>query len=95
MLIEYKGFWDRLEKLDANGLVDNKDDKDGPAYGNIKDYAVNGAVHYAGALLHYTGYSDVIAIGVSGDRTRRQAAHAPRRLPKRFGREPRSLQLRG
>lgn len=27
---------------------------------------MNGAVHYANAILHYTGYTDVIAIGVTG-----------------------------
>ena len=27
---------------------------------------MNGAVHYANALLHYTGYSDIISIGVTG-----------------------------
>ncbi|HCT0458277.1 TPA: restriction endonuclease subunit M, partial [Staphylococcus pseudintermedius] len=33
---------------------------------NINSYAVNGAVHYANAILHYTSYTDVIAIGVTG-----------------------------
>jgi hypothetical protein len=33
---------------------------------NINTYAVNGAVHYANAILHYTSYTDVIAIGVTG-----------------------------
>lgn len=32
----------------------------------IKSYAVNGALHYANALLHYTDYTDIIAIGVTG-----------------------------
>ncbi|RIY33431.1 restriction endonuclease subunit M [Psittacicella melopsittaci] len=62
VLIEYKGYKDRLEKLDANGQVDNR------KANNISSYAVNGAVHYANALLHYTGYTDVIAIGVTGYR---------------------------
>lgn len=35
-------------------------------FSNIKNYAVNGAVHYANALLHYTGYTDIISIGVTG-----------------------------
>lgn len=26
----------------------------------------NGAVHYANALLHYTSYTDIIAIGITG-----------------------------
>lgn len=66
VLIEYKGYKDRLVKLDENGNVaiktsDNKND-----YKNINSYAVNGAVHYANALLHYTDYEDIISIGVTG-----------------------------
>ncbi len=34
----------------------------------IKSYAVNGAVHYANAILHYTSYTKIIAIGVTGYR---------------------------
>nr|WP_318739977.1 N-6 DNA methylase [uncultured Treponema sp.] len=65
-LIEYKGYKDRLVKFDENGNVaiktsDNKND-----YKNINSYAVNGAVHYANALLHYTDYEDIISIGVTG-----------------------------
>ena len=33
---------------------------------NINSYAVNGAVHYANAILHLTSYTDIIAIGVTG-----------------------------
>lgn len=33
---------------------------------HINAYAVNGAVHYANALLHYTSYTDIIAIGMTG-----------------------------
>ena len=29
-------------------------------------FAVNGAVHYANALLHHTSYTDIIAIGMTG-----------------------------
>ena len=66
ILIEYKGYKDRLVKFDENGNVaiktpDNKND-----YKNINFYAVNGAVHYANALLHYTDYTDIISIGVTG-----------------------------
>ena len=56
VLIEYKGYGDRLEKLDVNGQVENKNAKNEPNYKNINSYAVNGAVHYANALLHYTSY---------------------------------------
>lgn len=66
VLIEYKGYKDKLVKLDANNQVENKTSKNEANYKNIKEYAVNGAVHYANAILHYTGYTEVIAIGVTG-----------------------------
>ena len=66
VLIEYKGYKDKLVKLDSNGQVDNKTNKNEPNYKNISSYAVNGAVHYANAILHYTSYTDVIAIGITG-----------------------------
>lgn len=66
ILIEYKGYKDKLVKLDANGQVDNRTAKNEPNLTNINSYAVNGAVHYANAILHHTDYSDVIAIGVTG-----------------------------
>ncbi|MGU8717342.1 hypothetical protein ACV3RB_13375 [Clostridium perfringens] len=66
VLIEYKGYKDKLVKLDSNGQVDNRTNKNEPNYKNISSYAVNGAVHYANAILHYTSYTDVIAIGVTG-----------------------------
>lgn len=66
VLIEYKGYKDKLVKLDANGQVDNKTAKNEPNFKNINAYAVNGAVHYANALLHHTSYTDIIAIGMTG-----------------------------
>lgn len=68
ILIEYKGYKGRLVKLDACGHVENKTQKNEPLFKNINSYAVNGAVHYANALLHFTGYTDIIAIGVTGYR---------------------------
>ncbi len=68
VLIEYKGHSNRLEKLDASGLPENTTPKNEPNFKNINSYAVNGAVHYANALLHHTNYTDVIAIGVSGEK---------------------------
>mgnify|MGYP000938306419 FL=1 len=68
ILIEYKGYKDKLIKLDSDNKVDNKTSKNEPNYKNINNYAVNGAVHYANAILHYTSYTDVIAIGVTGYR---------------------------
>lgn len=66
VLIEYKGYKDRLEKLDASGHVENKTSKNEPNFKNINSYAVNGAVHYANAILHLTSYTDIIAIGITG-----------------------------
>lgn len=66
ILIEYKGYKDKLIKLDSNGYVDNKTAKNEPNFKNINSYAVNGAVHYANALLHFTTYTDIIAIGMTG-----------------------------
>lgn len=68
ILIEYKGHKDKLVKLDAQGLVDNKRAKNEPNFKNISSYAVNGAIHYANAILHHTGYTDIISIGVTGYR---------------------------
>lgn len=68
ILIEYKGLKDKLAKLNDDGQVDNLTAKNTPNYKNIKDYAVNGAVHYANALLHHTSYTDIIAIGMTGYR---------------------------
>lgn len=66
VLIEYKGYKDKLIKLDADGNVANKTAKNEPDFRNINSYAVNGAIHYANALLHYTSYTDIIAIGMTG-----------------------------
>ena len=66
ILIEYKGYKDKLVKLNSNGQVGNRNEKNEPILKNINSYAVNGAVHYANALLHYTSYTDIISIGVTG-----------------------------
>ncbi len=66
ILIEYKGYKDKLEKLDSDGRVDNRKAKNELNYANINSFAVNGAVHYANALLHYTSYTNIISIGVTG-----------------------------
>ena len=68
ILIEYKGYKDKLVKLDSEGNVANKTTKNLPDFKNIDSYAVNGAVHYANAILHYTGYTDIIAIGMTGNK---------------------------
>ena len=66
ILIEYKGYKNRLVNIDANGQVSNRNAKGETNYKDISQYAVNGAVHYANALLHYTEYENIIAIGMTG-----------------------------
>ncbi len=70
VLIEYKGYKDKLVKL-HNWQVENKKIKNWEFLSetnlaNINSYAVNGAVHYANAILHHTSYTDVIAIWMTG-----------------------------
>lgn len=66
ILIEYKGYKDKLVKLDKDGQVENRTAKNESNFKNINSFAVNGAVHYANALLHHTSYTDIIAIGMTG-----------------------------
>ncbi len=65
VMIEYKGYKERLEKLEGDRVANKKKDNT-PNYNNINNYAVNGAVHYANAILQYTSFTKVIAIGVTG-----------------------------
>ncbi|WQY11000.1 N-6 DNA methylase [Helicobacter pylori] len=66
ILIEYKGLKDKLIKLDKNKLVENFKNHE-PHYKNIREYALNGALHYANAILHHTeNYPECIAIGITG-----------------------------
>ena len=67
VMIEIKGRKEDLEKLNDLGEVDNYDKNDQPIYANIAKYAVNGAVHYATAIVNLTdSYKEVIAIGFTG-----------------------------
>lgn len=66
VLIEYKGHRNKLVKLNSDNQVFNFGKDNETVYKNIKEYAVNGAVHYANAILHYTNYTNVIAIGITG-----------------------------
>ena len=66
ILIEYKGYKDKLEKLNKDGQVAHKKAKNDLDFKNINSYAVNGAIHYANAILQYTEYTDVISIGMTG-----------------------------
>ncbi len=81
VMIEAKGSKNKLEKLTKNGDIEcvtfydkDKTNKYGQVihskgdanYSSIQNYAVNGAVHYATAILDSKGYSEVIAIGING-----------------------------
>ena len=82
VMIEAKGSKNKLEKLTKDGEIegvtyrekDGKKGKDGNPiykagdenYSSVKNYAVNGAVHYANAIINSDGYSEVIAIGING-----------------------------
>lgn len=75
ILIEYKGEKGKLVKLDKESQVENITAKNEPNYKNIKSFAVNGAVHYANALLHHTSYTDIIAIGMTGHKDSKGNIH--------------------
>lgn len=82
VMIEAKGSKGKLEKLAKDDSIvgityyesDGKPNKNGvpthlkgePNYSAIKDYAVNGAVHYGNAILDEGTYSEVIVIGING-----------------------------
>ena len=66
-MIEVKGSKGDFIKADENGNIINVNAKGEPNYTNIAKYAVNGAIHYARAILDYApSYDAVIAIGVNG-----------------------------
>lgn len=82
VMIEAKGSKGKLEKLSKDGEIvgvtkyktDGKPGKDGkpthlkddPDYSAIKNFAVNGALHYGNAILEGGNYAEVIIIGING-----------------------------
>lgn len=81
VMIEAKGAKGKLEKLTKNNLIEgvtfysnDVKNKTGqiihkagePNYSSIANFAVNGAVHYANAILNSNEYNEVIAIGING-----------------------------
>lgn len=67
VMIEVKGLKGSFIKLNAQGEIENKKVDGTPNYININKYAVNGAIHYANAIIENTeSYKDVIAIGLNG-----------------------------
>ena len=75
ILIEYKGYKDKLVKLGSDGHVENKNSKNEVLYKNINGYAVNGAIHYANAILHHTAYTEIISIGITGYKDSQEKLH--------------------
>ncbi|MCI9125937.1 MAG: N-6 DNA methylase [Eubacterium sp.] len=67
VMIEVKGTKGALAKMTASDEVDNTKKDGTPNFKNIEKYAVNGAIHYANAIINNsTSYKEVIAIGLNG-----------------------------
>lgn len=67
VMIECKGTKGDIIKQNKNGDIILSDKDGNPDYVTIAKYAVNGAIHYANAILNYTeSYKEVIAIGANG-----------------------------
>lgn len=67
VMIEVKGTKGKLEKRTDSGTLSLYTDKGVKDYSSIKNYAVNGALHYAESIIKYTkSYKEVIAIGFNG-----------------------------
>lgn len=67
VMIEVKGTKGSLIKIDIEGNIDNVKKDNSPNFNNIKKYAVNGAIHYANAIINNTEiYKKAIAIGLNG-----------------------------
>lgn len=67
VMIEVKGKKGDFIKLNSNGEIENKTKDGSPHFNNINKCAVNGAIHYANAIIEHTdSYKDVIAIGING-----------------------------
>ncbi len=67
VMIEVKGLRGSLIKLNSQGEIENKKSDGTPNYINVNKYAVNGAIHYANAIIENTeSYKEVIAIGLNG-----------------------------
>ncbi|MHA0261027.1 HsdM family class I SAM-dependent methyltransferase [Mesomycoplasma ovipneumoniae] len=62
ILIEYKVGFKKMVELDSNGYPDLTQ------WNNVKNYAVNGAIHYATAIRQATYYTDIIVIGAVGEK---------------------------
>lgn len=67
VVVEAKGTEKKLQKLDENGHPANLKADGKENFANISGYAVNGAVHYANAIIDYSHtYNEVFAVGING-----------------------------
>ena len=67
VVIEVKGINGDLVKFNKEGQIDNYNKNNEPKFSNISKYAVNGAIHYANAIIANTlSYKEVVAIGMNG-----------------------------
>lgn len=66
VMIEVKGKKGAFIKLDKTGNIDNYNKNNTLNHNNIEKYAVNGALHYAKAIVDYSNYKNVLAIGING-----------------------------
>ncbi len=67
VMIEVKGAKGCLAKFTTDGEIDNKKKDGTPNYTNINKYALNGAIHYATAIIENSkSYKEVVAIGLNG-----------------------------
>lgn len=73
VMIECKGKKGALAKFKENTLfdkkiqlIDNFDEKGDKKWGNIKAFALNGAIHYADAVTFYSSFKECLAVGVNG-----------------------------
>lgn len=67
VMVEAKGAEKKLQKLDDYGRPVNIKADGTPNFTNIAGYAVNGAVHYANAIIDFSDtYNSVIAVGING-----------------------------
>lgn len=67
VMIEVKGKKGDFVKLTDDGFVENRKTSGEYNYTNVSKFAVNGAVHYAEAVITHTEtYDEAIAIGING-----------------------------
>lgn len=67
VMVEVKGKKGALIKVNASNEIDNIKKDGSPNFTNINKYAVNGAIHYANAIINNSiTYKEAIAVGLNG-----------------------------